>query len=1658
MIRAVGAPRSRWTALICSHAGFLKRRSTISLSPWLSWPLSWSHTRRGQRRNSPSRWKNARFSLEPLEGRALLASYTAAGVSDLIADITDANTNGGANTITLKAATTAPYVLTTVDNTTDGATGLPVIAANDNLTIDGGGDTIERSIVSGTPDFRLFDVAIGASLSLQSLALQGGSATGAGVSAEGGAIFSQGALTLTGVTVQNNQAVGIAGVPGLPSSPAGPGGNAFGGGLYVAGGTAALYNATLSSNTALGGAGGPAASESTHIQGTGGNAFGGSLEVAGGTVTLSGDTLSSNVAQGGHGGNGIRDGNEGAGDGGNGYGGALQVSGGTASVFSSTLSFNTAEGGDGLSVVLLEADGFGGALQVNGGTVSLTSATLSSNTAQGLSGYGGALQVNSGTVSLTSATLSSNTALGGNNAYIGGYGSGEDGIPYTLSEGGYGDGGALQVNGGVVSLTGATTVSSNTAQGGYGYYGGDGNGGALQVSDGSVSLTGAILSSNTAQAGSGFGYGGYGYGGALQVSGGTVTLGTAALSSNTAQGGDCTTGENGYAGNGNGGALEVSGGTVSLTFTTVSANTAQGGTPADDGGFGSGGGLFISHGTVYLDSFTIAHTTNNADSTGTNGSSANIDGGYTESIPVLQSIAVTPANPSIPKGETEQFTATGTYSDDCTQNLTSQVTWASATPSVATISKASGSQGLATGVMMGTTTISATLNGVTSSTVLTVSAAVLQSIAVAPANPSVPKGETEQFTATGTYSDNSTQNLTSQVAWTSATPSVTTISNASGSQGLATGVAMGPSTISATLNGVTGSSVLTVSAAVLRSIAVSPANPSVPSGETEQLTATGTYSDSSTQNLTSQVTWASATRSAVTISSAAGTQGLATAVAPGTSTISATLNGVAGSTVLTVSAAVLQSIAVSPANPTVPNGETEHFTATGTYSDNSTQNLTSQVTWAAATPSVATISNASGSQGLATGVAMGPSTISATLNGVTGSIVLTVSAAVLQSIAVTPANPSVPDGETEQFAATGTYSDNSTQILTSEVTWASATTPVATISSASGTQGLATGMAMGPCMISATLNGVTGSTVLTVSAPVLQSIAVSPANPTVPKGETERFTATGTYSDNFTQNLTSQVTWVSATTSVATISSASGTQGLATGVAMGPATISGTLNGVAGSTVLTVSAAVLQSIAVSPANPSVPKGETDQCTATGTYSDNSTQNLTSQVTWASATTSVATISSASGTQGLATAATAGTSTISATLNGVAGSSVLTVSAAVLRSIAVTPASPSVPKGETDQFTATGTYSDNSTQNLTSQVTWASTTPSVATMSNTSGSQGLATGVAIGRSTISATLSGVAGSSVLMVSAAVFQSIAVTPANPSLPKGEPEQFTATGTYSDNTTQNLTSQVTWASATASVATISNTAGSQGVATATGPGTSTISATLNGVAGSTVLTVSAAVLRSIAVTPANPSVPKGETEQFTATGTYSDNSKENLTTQVEWASATPSVATITAVGLATGVATGMTVIDGTFDGITGNTELTVTRPVAPAVVSLAGVLPIFNRKHLLTEIVVTFSGAVGADEAQQTGLYRLTTPGKHGSFTARNAGIIKLRSAVYSKANDTVALKPKNAFALSKPIQLQINGTPPSGLLDSFGRFINGGNNAVAVLAKSGVTISP
>ncbi|HUA91775.1 MAG TPA: Ig-like domain-containing protein [Terracidiphilus sp.] len=152
-------------------------------------------------------------------------------------------------------------------------------------------------------------------------------------------------------------------------------------------------------------------------------------------------------------------------------------------------------------------------------------------------------------------------------------------------------------------------------------------------------------------------------------------------------------------------------------------------------------------------------------------------------------------------------------------------------------------------------------------------------------------------------------------------------------------------------------------------------------GATQQFSVTATYSNGTTGTLTTGVTWSSSSTTVATVNAS----GLATAVAPGTATITAAANGLTATAALTVQKA-LKSIAVTPQNATFVAGSTQQFTATATYSDGSTANVTSSATWASSNTSVATID----SGGLATGMASGSTTISASVDQISGSAPATV--------------------------------------------------------------------------------------------------------------------------------------------------------------------------------------------------------------------------------------------------------------------------------------------------------------------------------------------------------------------------------------------------------------------------------------------------------------------------------------------------------------------------------------------------------------------------------------------------------------------------------------------------------------------------------------------
>jgi hypothetical protein len=477
-----------------------------------------------------------------------------------------------------------------------------------------------------------------------------------------------------------------------------------------------------------------------------------------------------------------------------------------------------------------------------------------------------------------------------------------------------------------------------------------------------------------------------------------------------------------------------------------------------------------------------------------------------------------------------------------------------------------------------------------------ITAATLVSMAVTPGSPSVALGLHQQFVATGTFSDKTTQDLSSTATWTSSDATVASVS-----AGQVTTLKQGSTNVAASLNSVSGSTTVTVAPAALVSVAVTPTSASVAKGNKQQFTAIGTYTDNSTQDLSSTVTWTATV--GVTISNT----GLATGSTMGSATVKAAAGPMnSNNAAITVTPPVLASITVAPASIVVPKGLTQNYTATGVYSDGTTQILTSTVSWTAT--SGASINSA----GLASANVLGQNTITATSGAINGTADLTVAAGALMSLAVSPSSVTIPKGTTQAFTVIGTFSDATTQDMTTAVAWS------ASAGASITNTGLATGTGLGTVTITATSNTIHGNAALTVTAPALVSIAVTPSTVSVVRSSNQQFTAIGTYTDASTLDLSATATWS------ASVNATIGTTGLAHATTVGTSNITATSGAVtSNSAVMTVTLPALTSIAITPGSVSLGIGAIQQYVAIGTYADSITADLTGLVTWNSNNPSVA---------------------------------------------------------------------------------------------------------------------------------------------------------------------------------------------------------------------------------------------------------------------------------------------------------------------------------------------------------------------------------------------------------------------------------------------------
>ncbi len=171
------------------------------------------------------------------------------------------------------------------------------------------------------------------------------------------------------------------------------------------------------------------------------------------------------------------------------------------------------------------------------------------------------------------------------------------------------------------------------------------------------------------------------------------------------------------------------------------------------------------------------------------------------------------------------------------------------------------------------------------------------------------------------------------------------------------------------------------------------------------------------------------------------------------------------------------------------------------------------------------------------------------------------------------------------------------------------------------------------------------------------------------------------------------------------------------------------------------------------------------------------------------------------------------------------------------------------------------------------------------------------------------------------------SLAISPTGAFILPQATQQYSATATFGDNSTGDVTSSVTWTSSQTGIATIDTS----GLATGVALGSTTITAkSSNNVTSDVTLTVSSKTVTALTINPTNSSISLSadQTQQFTATATFSDGSFGNVTNQVGWTSSVPGIATISSTGLASPVSIGTTTIGASYGGQAATTNLTVTQ----------------------------------------------------------------------------------------------------------------------------------
>ncbi|ANW26515.1 hypothetical protein BA953_20380 [Vibrio coralliilyticus] len=840
--------------------------------------------------------------------------------------------------------------------------------------------------------------------------------------------------------------------------------------------------------------------------------------------------------------------------------------------------------------------------------------------------------------------------------------------------------------------------------------------------------------------------------------------------------------------------------------------------------------------------------------------------GIQVSAKVVQSLYLSHGDQILPVGAQLSLDPTVRYSDDSERVLGAQeVTWVYESQFVDI-----GANTL-TATATGATTVSFEFDAQTSNSLqIGVDPAQLLSLSFDSAQVVLPQGTAQQLEVTGHFT-NGSREVTGSVAWSGTNPSAFTISNT----GLLSAQAEGTGNITVSMNGKQALLPIAVTDADLLRISMHQGNTEVQDvslvkGLTTSLQAMGHYSDGTQLDLSSLVVWQTDNVNVADVDQSGGTQ----ALAQGTATISAYFDSQVSNVSVNVIAEELSRISVTPAIGQFAKGTSQQYQAWATMTDGSSQLLTTGVNWSLTEPLLADVD----SDGLVTGLSQGAGFVVATVDtpmgALTGSAAISVTDATLDSLDLAINSRLIALGEKAQLDVIANFSDGTTQNVTNSVQWnLSGDTQAVHVNGL----GEVSSLSEGDVVISASLNTIgSNQEALRVDVKTVDLVYLKQGDTSLPLGTSQLLEPVVRYTDGSERSLSAnELVWVNEDDQVIRF-----TDNQYSALSVGDSRVSFTYQGKSSSTILvTVEDEELQGLSFSHNQVVLAKGTSLPVVVTGHFTTGS-REVTDQVTWSSDEPGVFNVA----TPGVVEGFTKGNGTLSVTLLTQTETLPVAVTDAELDRLEVRTedglqSSSTIPIGAEQPLIATGYFSDQSQQNMTSLVTWHSTETTIVD----AGQNGVIRGIGAGDESVFARF-GATDSPMFSVKVdpAVLESISVTPAMSVVANGTQQVFQAWGTYSDGQVDELTSGVQWSVVEPLIADVDN---STGLVTAKSEGSTYVRASVGQLLGSAAVVVSEATLTDVIVYFNDASLAVGQQSQVTAEAVFSDNSRQDVTRQVSW-----------------------------------------------------------------------------------------------------------------------------------------------------------------------------